>query len=82
MTSTAAEAPGTDALPGDTFHVRATPGGGWWGITIDELETVFAQARRYEDVEAEALSAIAFWFDVDESQIGGVIVTATEIPPS
>jgi len=46
------------------------------------LGTVFAQARRYEDVEAEARSAIAFWFHVDESQVGGVIVTATEIPGS
>lgn len=82
MTNTAAEAHGTDALPGDTFHVRATPGGGWWGITIDELEAVFAQARRYGDVEAEARSAIAFWFDVDQSQVGEVLVTATESPGS
>lgn len=42
MNETAAEA-GTGARPGDTFHVRATPGGGWWGITIDELGSVFAQ---------------------------------------
>ena len=67
---------------GDTFHVRATPGGGWWGITVDELDAVFAQTRRFEDVGAEARSAIAFWFDVDESQVGGILVTATEIPRS
>ena len=78
MTNSAAET-GTDALPGDVFHVRATPVGGWWGITVDELDTVFAQTRRYEDVEAEARSAIAFWFDVDESEIGGVIVTAAKV---
>lgn len=78
MTNTAAET-GTDALPGDVFHVRATPGGGWWGITVDELDTVFAQTRRYEDVEAEARSAIAFWFDVDEAEIGGVVVTAAKV---
>ncbi len=76
MTSTEAEAPGQDALPGDTYHVRATPGDGWWGITIDELDTVFAQTRRYDDVEGEARSAIAFWFDVEESKVGRIIVTA------
>ena len=76
MTSTAAETRGTGAMPGDTYHVRATPGGGWWGITVDELETVFAQTRRYDDVEDEARSAIAFWFDVEESKVGRIIVTA------
>ena len=65
-----------DKRPGDTFHVRATPGGGWWGITVDELDAVFAQTRRFEDVEAEARSAIAFWFNVDESQVGATVVTA------
>ena len=81
MTETAAET-GTDTRPGDTFHVRATPGGGWWGITVDELDTVFAQTRRFEDVEAEARSAIAFWFDVDESRVGPTLVTAAEVAPS
>ena len=75
MTSTAADTRGTGARPGDTYHVRATPGGGWWGITVDELDTVFAQTRRYDDVEAEARSAIAFWFDVEESEVGRIIVT-------
>lgn len=81
MTETAAEA-GTDTRPGDTFHVLATPGGGWWGITVDELDTVFAQTRRFEDVEVEARSAIAFWFDVDESRVGPTVVTTAEVTPS
>ncbi len=81
MTNTAAEA-SADALPGDIFHVQATPGGGWWGITVDELGTVFAQARRFEDVEGEARSAIAFWFDVDESRVGDIVVTAAEVAAS
>ena len=74
MTSTSTRAPGTHPGPGDIFHVRAEPGDGWWGLTIDELATVFAQTKRHEDIEAEARSAIAFWFDVDESQVGEVIV--------
>ncbi len=64
------------ALPGDAYHVRATPGGGWWGITIDGLDTVLGQTRRYDDVEGEARSAIAFWFDVEESNVGRITVTA------
>ena len=81
MTNTAAEA-SADARPGDIFHVQATPGDGWWGITVDELGAVFAQTRRFEDVEAEARSAIAFWFDVDESRVGGIVVTAAEVTAS
>ena len=81
MTDTAAEA-GANARPGDTFHVRAKPGGGWWGITVDELDTVFAQTRRFEDVETEARSAIAFWFDVNESRVGDIVVTAAEVAAS
>ena len=81
MTDTAAEA-GTDARPGETFHVRATPGGGWWGITVDELDAVFAQTRRFRDVEAEVRSAIAFWFHVDESRVGDIVVTETETAAS
>ncbi len=76
MTDTAADTRGAEAVAGDTFHVRATPGGGWWGIAIDELAAVFAQTRRFEDVEAEARSAIAFWFDVDESRVGDIVVAA------
>lgn len=68
--------------PEDIFHVQATPGDGWWGITVDELGTVFAQTQHFEDVEAEARSAIAFWFDVDESRVGGIVVTAAEVTAS
>ena len=82
MTSKSTKARGTRPAPGDTFHVRTEPGGGWWGITIDELANVFAQTRRHEDIEAEARSAIAFWFGVDESQVGEVVVLAPQAPSS
>ena len=82
MRSTPTRASSARPAPGDTFHVRAEPGGGWWGLTIDELATVFAQTKRYEDIEAEARSAIAFWFDVDESQVGQVIVLVAQAPSS
>ena len=80
MTGTSTETRGIHPGPGGVFHVRAEPGDGWWGLTIDELETVFAQTRRYEDIEAEARSAIAFWFDVDESQVGEVVVKSERAP--
>ncbi len=75
MTNTVTKIQVVDAIPSDTYHVRATQGDGWWGITVDELETVFAQTRHYDDVESEARSAIAFWFDVQESEVGRIIVT-------
>ena len=82
MTNSSTEAQGTQAGPGGVFHVRAEPGDGWWGLTIDELANVFAQTRRYEDIEAEARSAIAFWFDVEESKVGEVVVHAAQAPAS
>ena len=78
MTGNSTEARGIRGGPGGVFHVRAELGDGWWGLTIDELETVFAQTRRYEDIEAEARSAIAFWFDVDGSQVGKVVVRSEQ----
>lgn len=81
MTDTSTGARGIRPGPGSVFHVRAERGDGWWGLTIDELATVFAQTRRYKDIEAEARSAIAFWFDVDESQVGEVVVRS-ELAPS
>jgi hypothetical protein len=30
-------------------------------------------------VETEARSAIAFWFDVNESRVGDIVVTAAEV---
>jgi len=45
--------------PSATFRVVARRGDEWWGIRVRELDWVFSQARRIEDVEDTARDAIA-----------------------
>lgn len=46
-----------------TAHV--TRGGSWWAIEIAELDGVYTQARRLDQVESVARDAIAATLDVD-----------------
>lgn len=60
--------------PGGRFRVVARRGDEWWGIRVRELDWVFSQARRLEDVADEARDAIAAFYDVAPSEVGEVIV--------
>lgn len=61
-------------VPSDTFRVVARRGDDWWGIRVRELEWVFSQARRLEEVAEMARDAIAAYFDVPVSAVGQVVV--------
>jgi predicted RNase H-like HicB family nuclease len=43
--------------------VRSRREGGWWIVTVDELEGVFSHAGRLEQVEGLIRDAIALWLD-------------------
>ena len=60
--------------PSATFRVVARRGDEWWGIRVRELDWVFSQARRIEDVEDTARDAIAAYYDVAPSAVGEVVV--------
>ena len=60
--------------PGGRFRVVARRGDEWWGIRVRELDWVFSQARRLEDVADEARDAIAAYYDVAPSEVGEVVV--------
>lgn len=47
-----------------TYTARTTRSGNWWAIQIDELDGVYSQARRLEQVEDMARDAIAATLDV------------------
>ena len=60
--------------PGGTFRVVARRGDAWWGIQVRELDWVFSQARRLDEVVETARDAIAAYYDVPIAEMGEVIV--------
>ena len=64
------------AIPpsGGTFRVVARRGDVWWGIQVRELDWVFSQARRLDEVVETARDAIAAYYDVPIAEVGEVIV--------
>lgn len=61
-----------------TYTARATRSGDWWAIEVEELEGVFTQARRLEQVEAMARDAIALMLDIPPDSFD--IVMQPELP--
>ena len=60
--------------PDGTFRVVARRGEEWWGIQVRELEWVFSQASRLEDVPDTARDAIAAYYDVAPAEVGEIIL--------
>ena len=52
------------------YRVEAARSGNWWAIAVPELDGVFSQARRLDQVESRARESIALMLDVDESEVG------------
>jgi predicted RNase H-like HicB family nuclease len=49
-----------------TYTATATRSGSWWAIQVEELDGVWTQARRLDQVEAMARDAIALLLEVPE----------------
>lgn len=60
--------------PDSTFRVVAREGDEWWGIQVKELDWVFSQVRRLNEVEEAVRDAIAAYFDVPVSEVGPVMI--------
>lgn len=48
---------------------RAERSGGWWAITVPEVSGVYTQARRLDQVEAMARSAVEDLLEIDGSTL-------------
>lgn len=57
-----------------TYTARTTRSGNWWAIQIDELDGVYSQARRLEQVEDMARDAIAATLDVAPDSFAVTVV--------
>lgn len=62
----------------ETYTARTTRSGNWWAIQISELDGVFSQARRLEQVEDMARDAIAATLDVDPGSF--TVTVVPELP--
>jgi predicted RNase H-like HicB family nuclease len=58
-------------------RVEAVRSGDWWAITVLDLDGVFSQAKRLDQVEAHAREAIAMMLDIDEDDVGELDVHVT-----
>jgi len=56
-----------------TYTARCVREGGWWIVTIDELDGVFTHARRVDQVEGLARDAIALWLEAEPSSFDVVV---------
>lgn len=61
------------------YRVEAVRSGDWWAITVPDLDGVFSQAKRLDQVETHAREAIAMMLDTDEDDVGELDVHVT--PP-
>lgn len=62
-----------------TYRVLARRSGAWWAIQVREVDGVFSQARRLDQVEAMARDAISLMLEVPEDSFDlDVVVSAPE----
>jgi predicted RNase H-like HicB family nuclease len=61
-----------------TYTAKAIRSGNWWAIEVPELEGVFSQARRLDQIEYMARDAIAGVLDVDPDSLD--VVVEPELP--
>ena len=58
-----------------TDHVEAFQEGDWWLVRVVGLEANHTQAGTLEGVEGMARSLIALVLDVEEAEVGQIVVT-------
>ena len=63
----------TDAYRAEAFHTAD----GWWAVRVVGLKFGFTQARRFDEVEESARDLIACSLDVDQTEVGEIVVSET-----
>lgn len=48
-----------------TYIARATREGGWWTVTVDEVEGLYTQARRLDQIERNVRDALALFPEIE-----------------
>src|SRR5665811_202591 len=62
------------------YRVDVVRSGAWWAITVPELEGVFSQTKRLDQVEDAAREAISLMLEIEEDDVGSLDVVVTPPP--
>jgi len=59
-----------------TAHeVETNREGDWWVVRVPGLDANYTQARTLEEVEEMARDLIALTLDIDETEVGEIVIT-------
>lgn len=58
-----------------TYRVEAFKEGDWWVGKVAGLDANYTQARTFDEVEEMARDLIALVLDIDEADVGPIVVT-------
>ena len=61
----------TGTYRAEAFHTAD----GWWAVRVVGLKFGFTQAARFDEVEEAARDLIACSLDVDETEVGRIVVS-------
>ena len=64
----------------DSYRVEVVRSGGWWAITVTDLDGVFSQTKRLDQVEDAAREAISLMLMIDVDDVGVLDVVVTPPP--
>lgn len=61
-----------------TYTARATREDGWWTVTVDEVEGLYTQARRLDQIERNVRDALTLFPDIEPHPENACIIVRIE----
>ena len=68
----------TSATTTTTYRVETFQEGEWWVTRVAGLDANYTQARTFEEVREMARDLIALALDIDEAEVGHIVVTEND----
>ena len=65
----------TSAVTLTAHEVETYREGDWWLVRVPGLDANYTQARTLEEVEEMARDLIALTLDIDETEVGEIVIT-------
>ena len=67
--------PSTTTVPTTTYRVETLQEGEWWVARVAGLDANYTQARTFDEIPEMARDLIALALDIDEAEVGDILVT-------
>ena len=61
-----------------TYRVETFQEGEWWVAQVAGLDANYTQARTFEEVAEMARDLISLALDIDEAEVGQIVVTGND----